>query len=210
MREQEASPAPPCVDLGRPRARLIPAHKGKASSFRFLRAKLLMEQLLCDLPSPASRCSPPGLQIIFPQHLQEKFVQSALSYIMCNGEGEYVCQNSQCRCQCGEEFPQCNCPVTDIQIVEHTLASMAKSWADAYKDLEDSGREPRGTVARRPTCLGSDGHQDGQGEPAQRPPSPPAFHSGGSRAIRVAVKGEALNKSPPSGIMNNIIKFVVL
>lgn len=62
---------------------------------------------------------------------------------MCNGEGEYVCQNSQCRCQCAEEFPQCNCPITDIQIMEYTLANMAKSWAEAYKDLENSGREPK-------------------------------------------------------------------
>ena len=61
---------------------------------------------------------------------------------MCNGEGEYVCQNSQCRCQCAEEFPQCNCPITDIQIMEYTLANMDKSWAEAYKDLENSGREP--------------------------------------------------------------------
>ncbi|GAB5580065.1 BMP/retinoic acid-inducible neural-specific protein 1 isoform X1 [Prionailurus iriomotensis] len=83
-----------------------------------------------------------GLQIIFPQYLQEKFVQSALSYIMCNGEGEYVCQNSQCRCQCAEEFPQCNCPITDIQIMEYTLANMAKSWAEAYKDLENSAEKP--------------------------------------------------------------------
>lgn len=83
----------------------------------------------------------PGLQIIFPQYLQEKFVQSALSYIMCNGEGEYVCQNSQCRCQCAEEFPQCNCPITDIQIMEFTLANMAKAWTEAYKDLENSGTQ---------------------------------------------------------------------
>lgn len=83
--------------------------------------------------------SMPGLQIIFPQYLQEKFVQSALSYIMCNGEGEYICRNSQCGCQCAEEFPQCNCPITDIQIMEYTLANMAKTWTEAYKDLENSG-----------------------------------------------------------------------
>ena len=57
------------------------------------------------------------------------------------------------RCQCAEEFPQCNCPITDIQIMEYTLASMAKSWAEAYKDLENSGRQPRGTVAWRPHIL---------------------------------------------------------
>jgi len=66
---------------------------------------------------------------------------------MCNGEGEYVCQNSQCRCRCAEEFPQCNCPITDIQIMEYTLANMAKSWAEAYKDLENSGREPSRTAS---------------------------------------------------------------
>lgn len=81
-----------------------------------------------------------GLQVIFPQYLQEKFVQSALSYIMCNGEGEYICRDSQCGCQCAEEFPQCNCPITDIQIMEYTLANMAKSWTEAYKDLENSGK----------------------------------------------------------------------
>lgn len=69
---------------------------------------------------------------------------------MCNGEGEYVCQNSQCRCQCAEEFPQCNCPLTDIQIMEFTLANMAKSWAEAYKDLENSGREPQYYCTRGP------------------------------------------------------------
>lgn len=98
-------------------------------------------------PSPAlmflSLLSMPGLQIIFPQYLQEKFVQSALSYIMCNGEGEYICRNSQCGCQCAEEFPQCNCPITDIQIMEYTLANMAKTWTEAYKDLENSGNRAK-------------------------------------------------------------------
>lgn len=107
---------------------------------------------------PPPCCSPTGLQIIFPPYLQEKFVQSALSYIMCNGEGEYVCQDSQCRCQCAEEFPQCNCPTTDIQIMEYTLASMAKSWAEAYKDLENSGSHPnavpRPRLGREAVSLG--------------------------------------------------------
>ncbi|KAH0615549.1 hypothetical protein JD844_004966 [Phrynosoma platyrhinos] len=90
------------------------------------------------LQSTESKLHLQGLQVIFPQYLQEKFVQSALSYIMCNGEGEYVCRDSQCGCQCAEEFPQCNCPITDIQIMEYTLANMAKSWTEAYKDLENS------------------------------------------------------------------------
>ncbi|KAK1787691.1 hypothetical protein P4O66_016183, partial [Electrophorus voltai] len=79
-----------------------------------------------------------GLQVIFPEYLQEKFVQSALSYIMCNGEGEYICRNNQCICQCAEEFPQCNCPTTDLQIMESTLRGMADTWAASYKDFENS------------------------------------------------------------------------
>ncbi|MBN3275287.1 BRNP1 protein, partial [Polyodon spathula] len=90
------------------------------------------------LQSPESKLHLQGLQVIFPEYLQEKFVQSALSYIMCNGEGEYLCRNSQCICQCGEEFPQCNCPTTDIQIMENTLAGMTESCATAYKDFENS------------------------------------------------------------------------
>lgn len=83
---------------------------------------------------------PIGLQVIFPDYLQEKFVQSALSYIMCNGEGKYVCRDSQCICQCDEEFPQCNCPITDIQIMENSLHGMMDTWANTYKDFENSGK----------------------------------------------------------------------
>ncbi|KAL4609429.1 BMP/retinoic acid-inducible neural-specific protein 1 [Arapaima gigas] len=90
------------------------------------------------LQSPESKLHLQGLQVIFPEYLQEKFVQSALSYIMCNGEGEYVCRNSQCACRCAEEFQQCNCPITDIQIIENTLLGMAETWAATYKDFENS------------------------------------------------------------------------
>ncbi|KAM7368921.1 hypothetical protein PAMP_013224 [Pampus punctatissimus] len=90
------------------------------------------------LQSPESKLHLQGLQVIFPEYLQEKFVQSALSYIMCNGEGEYLCRNNQCICQCSEEYPQCNCPITDIQIMENTLLGMSESWAASYKDFESS------------------------------------------------------------------------
>ncbi|KAF3849032.1 hypothetical protein F7725_015529 [Dissostichus mawsoni] len=78
--------------------------------------------------------------VIFPEYLQEKFVQSALSYIMCNGEGEYVCSNNHCICQCADDYPQCNCPITDIQIMENSLLGMSESWASSYKDFENSGK----------------------------------------------------------------------
>lgn len=132
-----------CLDRGGLRDILVTTHRETASSFRFLPSpfEAVNETPFLTFRFPVSCSSQTGLQIIFPPYLQEKFVQSALSYIMCNGEGEYVCQNSQCRCQCAEEFPQCNCPITDIQIMEYTLANMAKSWAEAYKDLENSGRE---------------------------------------------------------------------
>ncbi|XP_077139566.1 BMP/retinoic acid-inducible neural-specific protein 1 isoform X1 [Ranitomeya variabilis] len=90
------------------------------------------------LQSTESKLHLQGLQIIMPQYLQEKFVQAALSYIMCNGEGEYVCRNTQCSCLCSESFPQCNCPFTDIQIMENTLSNQGKAWALAYKDFESS------------------------------------------------------------------------
>ncbi|KAM4018956.1 BMP/retinoic acid-inducible neural-specific protein 1 isoform 1-T1 [Anomaloglossus baeobatrachus] len=90
------------------------------------------------LQSTESKLHLQGLQIIMPQYLQEKFVQAALSYIMCNGEGDYVCRNSQCSCLCSESFPQCNCPFTDIQIMENTLSNQGKAWALAYKDFESS------------------------------------------------------------------------
>ncbi|XP_020321881.1 BMP/retinoic acid-inducible neural-specific protein 1 isoform X1 [Oncorhynchus nerka] len=90
------------------------------------------------LQSPESKLHLQGLQVIFPEYLQEKFVQSALSYIMCNGEGEYICRNSQCICMCADEYPQCNCPITDIQIMENTLLGQAESWATSYKDFENS------------------------------------------------------------------------
>ncbi|XP_035383485.1 LOW QUALITY PROTEIN: BMP/retinoic acid-inducible neural-specific protein 1 [Electrophorus electricus] len=90
------------------------------------------------LQSPESKLHLQGLQVIFPEYLQEKFVQSALSYIMCNGEGEYICRKNQCICQCAEEFPQCNCPTTDLQIMESTLRGMADTWAASYKDFENS------------------------------------------------------------------------
>ncbi|KAE8583607.1 hypothetical protein XENTR_v10020595 [Xenopus tropicalis] len=90
------------------------------------------------LQSMESKLHLQGLQIIVPQYLREKFVQSALSYIMCNGEGEYVCKNSQCSCLCSESYPQCNCPINDIQIMENTLANQGKAWAQAYRDFESS------------------------------------------------------------------------
>uniref|UniRef100_A0AAY5E8A1 BMP/retinoic acid-inducible neural-specific protein 1 n=1 Tax=Electrophorus electricus TaxID=8005 RepID=A0AAY5E8A1_ELEEL len=93
------------------------------------------------LQSPESKLHLQGLQVIFPEYLQEKFVQSALSYIMCNGEGEYICRKNQCICQCAEEFPQCNCPTTDLQIMESTLRGMADTWAASYKDFENSGND---------------------------------------------------------------------
>lgn len=90
------------------------------------------------LQSPESKLHLQGLQVIFPDYLQEKFVQSALSYIMCNGEGEYVCHDNRCMCQCADEYPQCNCPFTDIQIMENTLLGMSEAWAVSYKDFEGS------------------------------------------------------------------------
>ncbi|XP_043575860.1 BMP/retinoic acid-inducible neural-specific protein 1 [Chiloscyllium plagiosum] len=102
------------------------------------------------LQSPESRLHLQGLQVVLPEYLREKFVQSALSYIMCNGEGEYICKNSQCACQCAMEFPQCNCPITDIQLMENSLAGLSEAWNTAYKDFETSD-EFKSFLKRLPT-----------------------------------------------------------
>ncbi|KAM8953650.1 BMP/retinoic acid-inducible neural-specific protein 1 [Pelodytes ibericus] len=90
------------------------------------------------LQSTESKMHLKGLQVLVPYYLQEKFVQSALSYIMCNGEGEYLCRNNQCSCLCSESYPQCNCPITDIQIMENALNNQGKVWTQAYRDFEIS------------------------------------------------------------------------
>jgi len=82
---------------------------------------------------------PSGLQVILPEYLQEHFVQAALSYIACNSEGEFICKDNDCWCQCGPKFPECNCPYMDIQAMEENLLRVSETWNAYNNEFEESG-----------------------------------------------------------------------
>ncbi|KAL4635043.1 BMP/retinoic acid-inducible neural-specific protein 3-like [Arapaima gigas] len=88
--------------------------------------------------SPENKVHLQGLQVILPEYLRDRFVQAALSYIACNGEGSFVCKNNDCWCQCDRKFPECNCPYMDIQAMEESLLRITESWSSLYKEFEDS------------------------------------------------------------------------
>lgn len=77
--------------------------------------------------------------MILPDYLRESFVQAALSYIACNGEGEFVCKDNDCWCSCDLKFPECNCPYMDIQAMEESLERITETWGMLYKEFEESG-----------------------------------------------------------------------
>lgn len=81
-----------------------------------------------------------GLQVLLPDYLQECFVQAALSYIACNSEGEFICKDNDCWCQCGPRFPECNCPSMDIQAVEENLLRVSETWEVYNSNFEESGK----------------------------------------------------------------------
>lgn len=82
-----------------------------------------------------------GLQLILPDYLRESFVQAALSYIACNGEGEFGCKDNDCWCNCDPKFPECNCPYMDIQAMEESLERITETWGILYKEFEESGNK---------------------------------------------------------------------
>ncbi|XP_063056245.1 BMP/retinoic acid-inducible neural-specific protein 3a.2 [Engraulis encrasicolus] len=88
--------------------------------------------------SPENKVHLQGLQIILPDYLRDVFVQAALSYIACNGEGGFVCKNNDCWCECDAKFPECNCPYMDIQAMEESLQRVSESWTTLYKEFEES------------------------------------------------------------------------
>ncbi|XP_034556769.1 BMP/retinoic acid-inducible neural-specific protein 3a.2 isoform X2 [Notolabrus celidotus] len=99
--------------------------------------------------SPENKVQLQGLQLILPVYLREGFVQAALSYIACNGEGEFVCKDSDCWCSCDPKFPECNCPYMDIQAMEESLDRITETWGILYKEFEES-EEFKAFYARLP------------------------------------------------------------
>ncbi|MEQ2264644.1 BMP/retinoic acid-inducible neural-specific protein 3, partial [Xenotaenia resolanae] len=88
--------------------------------------------------SPENKVQLQGLQVILPDYLRESFVQAALSYIACNGEGEFFCKDNDCWCNCDHKFPECNCPYMDIQAMEESLERITETWELLYKEFEES------------------------------------------------------------------------
>ncbi|CAM9109776.1 unnamed protein product [Lampetra planeri] len=91
-----------------------------------------------------------GLQAILPNYLRARFVQAALSYIGCNEEGQFVCRDNDCWCQCAVDYPQCNCPEVDLRSMEASLLQIRDSWNMANQDFEESD-EFQNFVQRLPT-----------------------------------------------------------
>lgn len=81
-----------------------------------------------------------GLQAILPEYLRARFVQAALSYIGCNEEGQFVCRDNDCWCECKADYPQCNCPEVDLKAMEASVLKILDSWNMANQDFEESGQ----------------------------------------------------------------------
>uniref|UniRef100_A0A8D0H0E9 BMP/retinoic acid inducible neural specific 2 n=1 Tax=Sphenodon punctatus TaxID=8508 RepID=A0A8D0H0E9_SPHPU len=99
--------------------------------------------------SPENKVQLLGLQVLLPDYLRERFVAAALSYLTCNSEGELICRENDCWCQCGPSFPQCNCPEVDIQAMENSLLQIQDAWDTHHRQFEDS-EEFQSLVKRLP------------------------------------------------------------
>lgn len=140
----------------------------------------------CGQPSPhrAHPAAPRrvlslGLQVLLPEHLRERFVAAALSYITCSSEGELVCRGSDCWCKCSPAFPECNCPDADIQAVEDSLLQIQDSWVTHNRQFEESGEQLAGPhfLPARGEWLGGAGLEYGElgadpGSPTSCVPDP--------------------------------------
>ncbi|KAG9351062.1 hypothetical protein JZ751_024952 [Albula glossodonta] len=100
--------------------------------------------------SPENKIYLQGLQVILPDYLKSRFVEAALSYIGCNSEGEFVCRDNDCWCECSAKFPRCNCPEVDVRAMEDNLVTIREAWIQANQEFEDS-EEFQLFVRRLPT-----------------------------------------------------------
>ncbi|TSS97518.1 BMP/retinoic acid-inducible neural-specific protein 3 [Bagarius yarrelli] len=88
--------------------------------------------------SSENRIQLQGLQVLLPEYLRSRFVQAALSYIGCNGEGQFRCLDNDCWCHCSEEYPQCNCPHASLQAKHSNLEHINQAWKQANQEFEQS------------------------------------------------------------------------
>ncbi|KAG5847489.1 BMP/retinoic acid-inducible neural-specific protein 3-like [Anguilla rostrata] len=99
--------------------------------------------------SPENKVHLQGLQLILPLYLRDSFIKAALSYITCNSAGDFVCKDNDCWCHCSPNFPECNCPYTDIQTIEYKLSQLREMWESHNTEFEGSD-EFRAFVKRLP------------------------------------------------------------
>ncbi|XP_061587268.1 BMP/retinoic acid-inducible neural-specific protein 3-like [Cololabis saira] len=88
--------------------------------------------------SPENKVQLQGLQVILPGYLQSCFIQAALDYIGCKSEGRFVCQSNDCWCECSADFPECNCPHSDLDTLEKSLLHTRDSLKLISQDFEES------------------------------------------------------------------------
>ncbi|XP_069575594.1 BMP/retinoic acid-inducible neural-specific protein 3-like [Brachyistius frenatus] len=100
--------------------------------------------------SPENKVQLQGLQVILPRYLQTRFIQAALNYLGCKSEGQFVCQSSDCWCECSVDFPQCNCPHSDLDTLENSLLRIRDVWRQNNQEFEES-EEFQSFVGKLPT-----------------------------------------------------------
>ncbi|KAK2895561.1 BMP/retinoic acid-inducible neural-specific protein 3-like isoform X1 [Channa argus] len=100
--------------------------------------------------SPENKVQLQGLQVILPGYLQSRFIQAALNYIGCKSEGQFICQNSDCWCECSTDYPQCNCPHSDLDTLENNLLHIKDGWRLINQEFEES-EEFQSFVGKLPT-----------------------------------------------------------
>ncbi|KAM4552640.1 BMP/retinoic acid-inducible neural-specific protein 2 isoform 1-T2 [Odontesthes bonariensis] len=100
--------------------------------------------------SPENKIHLKGLQDVLPEFLRERFVEAALSYVACNSEGELLCRNNDCWCQCSSRFPECNCPFSDIKVMQENLEKSKGAWNSLNQEFMESD-EFKALLKRLPT-----------------------------------------------------------
>ncbi|XP_019734790.1 BMP/retinoic acid-inducible neural-specific protein 3-like [Hippocampus comes] len=100
--------------------------------------------------SPENKVQLQGLQVVLPSYLRSRFVQAALNYVGCKSEGHFMCQNSECWCECRVEFPHCNCPHADLDTLENNLVRIREAWRRTNEEFEAS-EEFQSFVGKLPT-----------------------------------------------------------
>ena len=96
------------------------------------------------------------MQMVLPPYLRGRFIQAALNYIGCKSRGQFVCRASDCWCQCSAAFPQCNCPLADLQALEASLRGIRDAWTLSNLEFQQSGGSMMGISMHIVQCVCGD------------------------------------------------------